>query len=68
MAIGPTSVAYDSYYDDFYGPYYDGYWAGDGYFYFTDGPGHAYRRDDLHHFRRDAGMGFHGVHTSVRRG
>jgi len=61
----PTQIAYDSYYDDYYGPYYGGYWAGDGYFYFTDGPGRPYRRDDLHHFRRDGGVGFHGVRTTV---
>jgi len=63
--MGPTPIAYDSYYDDYYGPYYDGYWGGDGFFYFTDAPGHAYRRDDYHHFRRDMVTGFHGVHTSV---
>ena len=67
MPIGPAQVAYDSYYDDYYGPYYDGYWAADGFFYFTDAPGHAYRRDDFHHFRHDGAMGFHGVHTSVAR-
>src|ERR1700734_3677979 len=67
--IGPTPIGYDSYYDDYYGPYYDGYWAADGFFYFTDAPGHAYRRDDAHHFRRDMAMGFHSVHGSpVNRG
>ena len=65
VALGPTPVGYDSYYDDYYGPYYDGYWAADGFFYFTDAPGHAYRRDDYHHFRRDMAMGFHSVHSSV---
>jgi len=64
-AVGPAPVGYDSYYDDFYGPYYDGYWAADGFFYFTDAPGHAYRRDESHHFRRDMAMGFHNVHSSV---
>jgi hypothetical protein len=60
----PGSLAYSGYYDDFYGPFYDGYWAADGYFYFTDGPGHAFRRDDYHHFRRDMAAGFHGVRGS----
>ncbi len=51
---------YDGYYDDFYGPYNDGYWGGDGYFYYSDHPGH-FNRDEAHHFRRDAASGFHGV-------
>jgi len=62
---GPTPIGYDSFYDDAYGPYYDGYWATDGFFYYTDAPGHAYRRDESHHFRRDMAMGFHSVHSSV---
>jgi hypothetical protein len=61
-AVAPA--AYDGYYDDFYGPFYDGYWAGDGYFYFTDGPGHPFRRDDFRHFRHDMGGGFHGIRGS----
>ena len=28
----------------------DGYWGPDGFFYYSDAPGHAYRRDDFHHF------------------
>jgi hypothetical protein len=63
--VGPTPIGYDSYYDDAYGPYYDGYWGPDGFFYYSDAPGHAYRRDEYHHFRRDVAGGFHGVHTSV---
>jgi len=59
---GPEPVAYDGYYDDFYGPFYDGYWAGDGSFYYSDAPGHPYRRDTAGHFRRDAASGFHAVH------
>ena len=58
---GPMAVGYDGYYDDAYGPFYDGYWADDGFFYYSDAPGHAYRRDDVHHFRRDVGPGFHQV-------
>ena len=59
---GPEPVAYDGYYDDFYGPFYDGYWAGDGGFYYTDAPGHAYHRDTGNHFRHDSVSGFHAVH------
>src|SRR5271168_5164000 len=51
---GPTPVGYDGYYDDYYGPFYDGCWAGDGGFYYSDGPGHGYRRGDPRHFRREA--------------
>ncbi len=65
-ATGPVvATTYNGYYDDFYGPYYDGYWATDGFFYFTDGAGHPYRRDDYHHFRRDMAPGYHGVRGSV---
>ena len=62
---GPTPIDYDGYYDDYYGPFYDGYWAADGFFYFADGPGRSYRRDDFHHFRREASVGFHGVHSTM---
>ena len=63
---GPVvTTGYNGYYDDYYGPYYDGYWGADGFFYFTDGPGHAFRRDDYHHFRRDMAQGYHGVRGSV---
>ena len=41
---------------------YDGYWAGDGGFYYTDAPGHPYRRDAAGHFRHDAAGGYHAVH------
>ena len=54
--------SYDGFYDDYYGPFYDGYWGADGFFYFSDGHG-GFRRDDEHHFRREATDGFHGVHT-----
>jgi len=59
---GPEPVAFDGYYDDFYGPFYDGYWAGDGGYYYTDAPGHAYHRDTGGHFRHDSASGFHTVH------
>ena len=54
---------YDGYYDDFYGPVADGYWGEDNFFYYTDAPGHPYRRDTDHHFRHDnGGNGFHTIH------
>jgi len=59
---GPAAVGYDGYYDDYYGAFYDGYWAGDGGFYYTDAPGHPYRRDTAGHFRHDSAGGFHAVH------
>jgi hypothetical protein len=62
--MAPTQIVYDSYYDDYYGPYYDGYWAPDGFYYFSDGPGRPYRRDDYHHFRRDMATGYHGVRSA----
>ncbi len=55
-------VSYDGYYDDYYGPFYDGYWGSDGFFYYTDGPGHPFRRDEGRHFSHDLGVGFHPVH------
>ena len=55
-------VDYDGYYDDFYGSVGDGYWGPDDYFYYSDAPGHPFRRDDAHHFRHDAASGFHPVH------
>ncbi|HEX4507886.1 MAG TPA: hypothetical protein VH722_19320 [Alphaproteobacteria bacterium] len=64
----PTPIAYDSYYDDYYGPYYGGYWGGDGFFYYSDGPGRPYHRDDFHHFRHDETTGFHGVRSVVHTG
>ncbi len=67
-ADGPVAVGYDGYYDDAYGPFYDGYWAGDGGFYYTDAPGHPYRRDTGNHFRHDAAAGFHPVHGAMRAG
>jgi len=56
------TLNYDGYYDDFYGPINDGYWGPGGVFYFSDAPGHPYRRDDGHHVRRDAANGFHTIH------
>jgi len=59
MAVG---VDYDGFYDDYYGPVADGYWGPDDFFYYTDAPGHPFRRDESHHFRHDAAEGFHPVH------
>lgn len=57
-----TDVAYaPAYYDGFYGPYWNGYWGVDGFFYFSDGHGHRFRRDDGHHFRHDGAPGYHGI-------
>jgi hypothetical protein len=59
-------VDYDGYYDGAYGPINDGYWGQDGVFYYSDGPGHPFRRDDAHHVRRDPTSGYqalHGHHT-----
>jgi hypothetical protein len=64
MVTGPAvvgSVSYDGFYDDYYGPFYDGYWGPDGFFYYSDGVGHPFRRDDAHHFRRDFSPGYHAV-------
>jgi len=58
---GPMAVSYDGYYDDAYGPFYDGYWGGDGFFYYSSGPGGHFRRDTGHHFRHDNFNGFHSV-------
>jgi hypothetical protein len=55
------SVSYDGYYDGYYGTFYDGYWGPDGYFYYSDGVGHPFRRDDAHHFRRDLAPGYRPV-------
>jgi len=55
------SLSYDGYYDDYYGPFYDGYWGQDGFFYYSDGPGHPFRRDEGRHFRRDLAPGYHAV-------
>ena len=57
-----AGVDYDGYYDDYYGAFNDGYWGPDDYFYFSDGPGHPFRRDEAHHFRHDAADGFHTIH------
>ena len=56
-----VAVGYDGYYDNYYGPFVDGYWDNDGAYYYYDGGGQRHR-DDGHHFRRDAGQGFHAVH------
>ncbi len=63
--VGGGPVAYDGFYDGYYGPFYDGYWGNDGFFYYSDGEGHAFRRDEANHFRHNGGMGFHGVHGRV---
>lgn len=55
-------IDYDGYYDDYYGPIADGYWGTDNFFYYTDGPGHPYRRDEGRHIRREAANGFHTIH------
>jgi hypothetical protein len=55
------TVSYDGFYDDYYGPFYDGYWGPDGFFYYSDGVGHPFRRDDARHFRRDLAPGYHPV-------
>jgi hypothetical protein len=64
VVTGPAvlgAVSYDGFYDDYYGPFYDGYWGPDGFFYYSDGVGHPFRRDDAHHFRRDLAPGYHPV-------
>jgi hypothetical protein len=53
---------YDGFYDDAYGPINDGYWGPDGAFYYSNGPGHPFQRDDAHHVRHDAASGFHTLH------
>ena len=60
---------YPVYYDGYYGPIWDGYWGVDGFFYFVDVHGHQFRRDDGHHFSREAAAGFHAVppNTFARR-
>jgi hypothetical protein len=61
---GPVAAGYvDGYYDDAYGPFYDGYWGDGGFFYYRAGPDADFRRDDAHHFRREAGQGFHNFHA-----
>ncbi len=56
------SIDYDRFYDDYYGLFYDGYWGPGDVFFYTDALGHPYHRDDAHHFRHDAGDGFHAIH------
>jgi hypothetical protein len=60
---GPDSdaLAYDGYYDGSYGPVYDGYWRGD-HFWYRDGAGHPFRRDEARHFSRRAVRGFQHIH------
>jgi hypothetical protein len=55
-------IDYDGFYDDYYGPIQDGYWGTDNYFYYQDGPGHPYRRDEGGHVRHEAAGGFHAIH------
>lgn len=50
-----------AYYDDFYGPYAGGYWGHDNFYYYRNGHGGPYVRDDARHFRHDQAQGFHGV-------
>jgi len=60
---GPYAGAYiDGYYDDAYGPVYDGYWGDGDVFYYRASADGEFRRDDAHHFRHDAGNGFHSMH------
>ncbi|HEY0436802.1 MAG TPA: hypothetical protein VGC92_09190 [Phenylobacterium sp.] len=56
-----TGYGYDTYYDDAYGPYYGGYWDSDGVFVYSQRRGGPFVRDEAHHFRHDAGSGYHGV-------
>ncbi len=57
---GPRS--FEAYYDGYYGDYTGGRWGDDGtYYYRRGGRDGAYARDEGGHFRRDAGLGFHGV-------
>ncbi len=66
---GPYAGAYISgYYDDAYGPFYDGYWGDGGVFYYRTGPTGEFRRDDAHHFRHDAGQGFHNFRAPDGQG
>jgi hypothetical protein len=60
---GPYFAGDTVYYDDAYGPIYNGYWGDGDVFYYSSGRGHAYVRDDAHHFRRDQATGFHSMHT-----
>src|SRR5579883_3241527 len=59
---GVSAVGYDGFYDDYYGPFYDGYWAPDGFFYYSLGARRPFLRDEGHHFRHEAGDGFHAIH------
>jgi hypothetical protein len=58
---GPVASGYDGYYDGYYGPIYDGYWRGD-HFWWRDGAGHPFRRDNARHFSRSAATGFQHIH------
>jgi hypothetical protein len=61
---GPYGGGGMAYYDSFYGPYYGGYWAPDGAFYYRGGRGGGFHRDDGHHFHREPGNGYRGVHAN----
>lgn len=64
MGYGPYFGGDRAYYDDYYGPFYNGYWGSDGAFYYSDGRGRPFVRDESNHFRHNMpGGGFHGVHT-----
>lgn len=68
---GPyADVDFTGYYDDYYGPFYGGYWAAGGVFYYADRDGRHFHRDNDHHFRNDAGAGFHPIqgHAPAPRG
>lgn len=58
---GPVAVGYDGYYDGYYGPIYDGYWRG-GHFWWRDGAGHPFRRDNDRHFSHEGRAGFQHIH------
>ena len=60
---GPYAGAFiDGYYDDAYGPVYDGYWGDGDAFYYRGSANGEFRRDEAHHFSRQAGSGFHSMH------
>ena len=62
VGVGVDVGYYDGYYDGFYGPFNDGYWGTDGAFYYSNGDGSAWNREDGHHFRRDMSGGFNHIH------
>jgi len=59
---GPYGGGGTAYYDGFYGPYDSGYWGRDNFFYYRNGHGRPYYRDDGRHFRRGPAPGYRGVH------